>query len=169
MKTLALLLFLAVPMLAVAQDLSDGTALSHPGTFITGGWKEVRSGNYYAGAALLVIGLVAALRAFGERAHELIPDDSIWDKPLWFLFDTKPGRVLKLCLITSASGIGGAWALGSPITPALVNPILGVTFAASAIYGWLKDFVEWEPSERLLGAKLRGLLSTVLGVKAASA
>jgi hypothetical protein len=118
-------------------------SLDNPLVFLRGFWRAVRGGDYFEAAALLAIFLIAGFRLGGKKLHDWLADDSILDKPLWFLLDTKPGRVLALSLTTSAAGVGGAWLMGERIDLALVKPILAVTFAASTLYGWAKDLWGW--------------------------
>lgn len=118
-------------------------ALDNPAVYLRGFYTSVRAGNYFEAAALLVIAVMGLLRLGGKRLHEQLADDSPWDRPLWFIFDTKPGRILHLCLTTSAAGVGGAWLLGQHIDIDLVKPIVLTTFTASTLYGWAKDFLEW--------------------------
>lgn len=184
MKTLAFLAALAVlqPALAVAQDLDDARAgtvapssssspalesLDNPGVFLKGFWKSVRGGNYFEAAALLVVFALALLHVFGKRIHDALPDEHWADRPLFFLFDTKPGGVLKLALTTAGAGVGGAYLVGEPITPELVKPILGVAFASSTIWGWVKDFIEWEGSAVVLRWGIRDWLLIALRLKGA--
>jgi len=179
MKTIALLAALAVlsPSLAfaqeealvVAKDLNGPTvapsSLDDPGVFVKGMWRAVRRGDYFEAAALLVVFLLALVQVFGKKIHDALPDDSPWDRPLIFLFDTKPGGVLKLALSTAAGGVGGAWLLGEPITPDLVKPILSIAFASSTMWGWVKDFIEWPGSVAVLRWGIRDWLMLALRLK----
>lgn len=147
---------------------SELPSLENPVIYLRGFYKSVRAGNYFEAAALLVIAFVAFLQWGGAKLHEKLPDelppnptisDRAWgalERFLWFWFDTKPGKILKLCLTAASAGVGGAWVLGEPITPELVKPIMLTTFTASTLFGWAKDFMEWRDRKRAETAIAKG-------------
>src|SRR5689334_11806873 len=76
-----------------------------------------RAGEYFAAAVALICALVFAVRLFGKKLHELIPDDSWADKPFFFLFDTKPGGVLLNAFTASGLVLTPALLGGMKLTP----------------------------------------------------
>jgi len=112
----------------------------------------VRAGEAFAAVVLGVVLLVLALRVFGKKLHDAIPDDAKgfvgWvESCLRFLFDTKPGGVLLNGLASSALSIGAIAATGTALTPEVVGLTAigsgGVVGLAGALYGWGKDVYEW--------------------------
>lgn len=142
----------ALPAFAQTPGASSGPA--DPSTeqlmqlvrFAGGAFK---AGAWFAAIIACIIVLVFALRLYGKRLHELIPDDSAADKPFYFLFDTKPGGVI----------LNGFTAAGLVLTPVLLSgqvpftpTLAGVTVlagvGASQFYGWAKDLYEWWKSRK---------------------
>lgn len=107
----------------------------------------VAAGQAFAAVVLAVVGLVLLLRVFGKRLHDAIPDDSLWDKPLWFLFDTKPGGMVLNALTSFGLSMTAIASAGTTITPAIAGLTAlgsgGVVGFATALYGWGKDLYEW--------------------------
>lgn len=133
----------AVPLGALAQVVAEPSSLDNPMAFAGIIFNAVKSGNWAVAASAFAVLVIALLRMWGAKLHELLPDSVIWDKPLWFLFDTKPGGVLFNALVTSAGGIGFALMAAEPITWALLKPILLVSFGASTLWEWAKDIYQW--------------------------
>jgi len=112
----------------------------------------VRAGEVFVSVVLGVVLLVLALRVFGKKLHDAIPDDATgftgWiESCLHFLFDTKPGGVLLNGLASSALSIGAIAATGTALTPEIVGLTAigsgGVVGLAGALYGWGKDLYGW--------------------------
>ncbi len=130
---------------ADAPKADDATppSLDSPLPFLKIVFLNVKNGNWWGAAAALLVLLVSLLRLYGKKLHEWLPDNLIWDKPLWFLFDTKPGGWLVNLLTAVAGGIGTAQLAGEPVTWALVKPILTVAVTGAALWEMLKDLFEW--------------------------
>jgi len=165
MKRLALILCLACAVPALAQDALDAStpavavvaaptrdaaptppaapALDNPGSFIKVIFSSVKDGNWWAAAAALLVLVVGLLRTYGKKLHELLPNNLIWDVPLAFLFDTKPGGWLLNVLTAVAGGCGTALLAGEPITWALVKPVLAVAGGGAVFWELAKDFWAW--------------------------
>lgn len=138
-KLLALAVFL-LPVLAFAQN---SAALDNPLVFVKVLFEAITSGRWpEAGAALLVLA-VALLRIYGRKLHDALPDHVIADKALAFLFDTKPGGWCLNALTGVAGALGTALVVGSPITWALVKPILTVSLTAAGLWELIRDLMEW--------------------------
>lgn len=90
---------------------------------------------------LVLIGVVALIRTFGPKLHALLPDHTLADKALGFLFDSKPGGWLLNALTTAAAGLLTAYAAApaAPFTWALVGPILGGAFTLAGVYEFIRD------------------------------
>jgi hypothetical protein len=101
------------------------------------------AGEFFAAAIAAIIALVFAVRIFGKKVHDFIPDDSVLDKPFFFLFDTKPGGVILNALVTSGVVLAPALLSGAKMTPVLAGSTLLAGVGASAIWGWLKDLIGW--------------------------
>lgn len=114
-------------------DATDGTSLARAI------FEAVKRGDWLEVAALLLIGVVLLLRKFGLKLHEAIPDDSIWDKPLWFVFETKPGGWGLNFLTAVAGGLAFAKAGGAHITPDVLKPILHVSLAGAGLFELVRD------------------------------
>ncbi len=153
-KNLALLLallsvYLAVP--AFAQDAGTGDTLSaapspildDPMPFVHVVFNHVKAGEWLGAAAALLVVIVSLLRVYGRKLHDWLPDNQIWDKPLWFLFDTKPGGWLLNLLTALAGGIGTAQVAGEPVTWALLKPILLVSVSGAALWELVKDLMDF--------------------------
>jgi hypothetical protein len=120
----------------------------------------VKAGQWFVVVVLGVVGLVLAVRAFGKRVHDLIPDDSLWDKPFFFLFETKPGGTLLNALTATGLSITAVVGAGTHLTPELLLPLVigtgGVVAVATAVYGWGKDVYEWWKRSRIAEANAAG-------------
>ncbi len=107
----------------------------------------VQAGEAFAAVVFAVVFLVLLLRIFGKKVHDLIPDDSLADKPFWFLFETKPGGLLLNAASSFGLSIAAVAAAGTPITPQLAGVVAlgsgGVVGLASGVWGWGKDLYEW--------------------------
>lgn len=92
-------------------------------------------------AVLVVIALVALIRKVGPEVHRLLPDHTIVDKGLAFLFDSKPGGWLLNALTTAAVGLAAVIGANpsAPLTLAVVGPILGGAFTVAGVFEFLKD------------------------------
>lgn len=144
---LAALAVLLMGFPAWAQDASS-PAIADPTTQqllelvkLAGG--AFRAGEYLAGAIAVIIALVFAIRLFGKKLHELIPDDSWADKPFFFLFDTKPGGVLLNAFSAAGVVLTPLLMSGQKMTPVLAGTTLLAGIGASALWGWVKDLGAW--------------------------
>jgi len=145
---LILLLALAVLLGALPAFAQTPGAPADPTTadllelvrFVGGAFK---AGMWFAAAVGTIVCLVLALRIYGKKLHELIPDDSIADKPFYFLFDTKPGGVLLNGLTAASVVVTPLMLSGEQFTPAVAGTALLAGVGASQLWGWVKDLYEW--------------------------
>jgi hypothetical protein len=151
MRTLPAVYAFLLPVIAFAQAVApapqDPTAqqLLDLIRFAGGAFK---AGMWFSGVVACIIALVFVLRIYGKKLHEAIPDDSIADKPLWFLFDTKPGGVVLNGLTASGLVMTPVLLGGVNFTPALAGATLLAGIGASQAWGWIKDLYEWWQSRK---------------------
>jgi hypothetical protein len=129
--------------LAVPGAAAAAPSLENPVSFVKLVFTSVKSGNWWAAASALLVLVVSLLRTYGKKLHELIPDASLWDKPFWFVFDTKPGGWLLNIATAVAGGCGTALMAGEPVNWTLVKPILTVAVTGAALWEMGKDILEW--------------------------
>lgn len=151
---LLLLLALALLLTGTAWAQEPGAAaasLDDPSKYFAIIADAVQHRAWGTVAAAVLVLLVALLRAFGKRLHEFIPDESPFDKPLFFLYDTKPGGWLLNTLTSLAGGFGVALLANQPVTLELAGTVATVSFTAAGIWGLVKDLLDWwskrKPSE----------------------
>lgn len=125
------------------------TVLDDPAPFARIAFEEVSKGNWWGGAAALLVLFVAILRAYGKKIHDAIPDDNPLDKPFWFIFETKPGGWLLNVLTAIAGGLGTAIVAHIPITWAIVWPVLKVSVTAAALWELGNDVYLWIKSKAI--------------------
>lgn len=102
-----------------------------------------KAGMWFVAAVSSIIAIVFALRLWGKRLHDMIPDESAFDRPFWFLFDTKPGGVLLNGLTASGVVLTPVLLSGQTMSPALAGATLAAGIGASTAWGWLKDLYGW--------------------------
>lgn len=117
-------------------------SLDNPTAFLHVIFAAVKDGDWWGAASALLVLIVSLLRVYGKKLHAWIPDESIWDKPLWFVFDTKAGGYLLNICTAIAGGVGTALLAGEPVTWALVKPIVMVSVTATALWEIAKDVYE---------------------------
>lgn len=139
--------FEAAPAPLEAQAVPTPPSLDTPTVYIGIIFRAVKTGNWWMAAAAFLVLLVSLLRVYGKRLHEWLPDNQIWDKPLWFLFDTKPGGWLLNLMTAVAGGCGTSLLAGEPVTWSIVKPILMVSVTASALWELVKDIIAWVKSK----------------------
>jgi len=131
------------PLVALAQDVAADPTTQQILDLIKYAGGSFKAGMWLSGVVALIVALVFVIRLFGKKAHDAIPDDSWLDKPLWFLFDTKPGGVLLNALTACGLVLAPLMLAGQVLTPTLVAVTLGASIGASQVWGWVKDIYEW--------------------------
>ncbi len=142
MKRLTCLALFLFPVLAFAQDAVTVESAFDPMSYLKMFWTAATSGQYPQASAILVILIVGCLRLFGPKAHELLPDNVIWDKPLGFLFDTKIGGWCLNFLTTGAGALAVANAAGT-IGWGTFGTVTAVAASTAGVFQLIKDLWEW--------------------------
>ena len=130
-------------VLSAAPVAVATTPLDNPMPFVKLVFDGVKTGNWWLAAAALLVIVVSLIRLYGKKLHDKLPDNLLWDKPLYFLFDTKPGGWLLNLLTAVAGGCGTAMLSGSAVDWALVKPILMVSVSGAAVWEIVKDVWGW--------------------------
>ena len=137
---IAAVLILFAAGLAFAGEPS--TALDDPTVYLNVIFDAVKNKAWGAVAAAVLVLLVALFRTFGKKLHDFIPDSSPFDKPFYFLLETKLGGwVLNTCT-AMAGGFGTALLAHQTMDFALVRTVIGVSLSAAGIWGAVKDVME---------------------------
>lgn len=107
--------------------------------------KAVASGSVPATTvlAMLLVGVVALLRWGGPKLEAFLPDHTLVDRALQWLFRSRPGGWLLNSLVT-ASGALATFIAADPtqaVTWSLLGPILAGTFTLAGIWEFLRDTV----------------------------
>lgn len=169
MKKFVLCLALLSPFVVEAQDSIDPVSLMAPGSdaagtdaaavdqvnpisFVSVIAKSVRAGDWWGVCSAVLVLVVTILRLYGKRLHDLIPDDSLWDKPLWFLFDTKVGGWSMNLTVSLAGTVGTAQLAGEHVTWSLLKSALMLSLTGAAMWELFKDIGDWLTRPRLHAA-----------------
>lgn len=149
---LAVLALLFLPFLAAAQD---GTSPVDYNLHATARviYSAVSEGDWWTAASAFLVLVVAMVRSYGKKVHELIPDSWWIDNVFWFILDTKPGGWLLNVLTTIAGGLGTAIMAGEAVTWALVKPVLMVSLTGASMWGLLKDIMDWREERKAAPSK----------------
>jgi len=143
--TLAVLL---LPVAALAQTVAADPTTQQVIDLLKYAGGSFKAGMWLSGVVALIVAVVFTIRLFGKKAHDAIPDDSILDKPFWFLFDTKPGGILLNALTACGVVLAPLMVAGQVLTPTLVGVTLAASIGASQVWGWAKDVYEWWKSRK---------------------
>lgn len=115
----------------------------------------VQAGEAFVAVVLGVVLLVLLLRVFGKRLHDWLPDDHWADQPLIFIFDTKPGGLMLNSLTSTALSTVAVFVSGTPLTPEVMLPVVlgagGAMGFATAVWGWVKDYLEHRKAKKATG------------------
>jgi hypothetical protein len=118
-------------------------SLDAPEAFVHIIFSSVKDGNWWAAASAFLVLIVSLIRSYGKKLHDWLPDESVWDKPFWFIFDTKPGGWILNIATAIAGGVGTALVGGEAVNWSLVKPILMVSITGAAMWEMGKDLFEW--------------------------
>lgn len=111
--------------------------------------KAVMSGSVPASTLLvmIIIGLIALVRWGGPKLEAILPDHTMVDRALQWLFKSKPGGWLWNALITSSGTLATIIAANptQALTWSLLAPVLGATFTLAGIWEFVKDlYLSWQ-------------------------
>ncbi len=141
----------------LAQVVADPAALDNPLAFAKLIFTGVTTGNWFMAAAALLVLVVGLLRLYGKKLHDALPDNLIWDVPLAFLFDTRPGGWVLGLLTALGGGAASALLAGQPVTWALLKPIFGVWLSGAALLELGKDVLTWWRERKALSVVPTGV------------
>lgn len=110
-------------------------------------FKAVVSGSVPANTvfAIVLVGLVMAIRKFGPALERILPDHTLVDKVLQFLFKSRPGGWLLNGLTTMSAALL-AFVAADPtksIPLAVWASSLGGAFTVAGVFEFLKDVLGW--------------------------
>ena len=134
--------------LAVAQPANPlappaaPSSLDDPTVYLNVIFDAVKNKAWGAVAAAALVLLVALFRAFGRKLHDFIPDSSPFDKPFYFLLETKLGGWILNTCTAMAGGFGTALLAHQMIDFSLVRTVIGVSLSAAGIWGAVKDAMD---------------------------
>lgn len=128
-------------ILAIIAQLADPLALFQ--LFA----KAVMAGSVPAGTvlALVLIGFIWLFKWGGPKLEAILPDHTLVDRALQWMFKSKPGGWLLNALVTSSGTLATILAANpaQEVTLALLAPVLGASFTLAGIWEFLKDVFGW--------------------------
>jgi hypothetical protein len=131
------------PAVEAAPVVSPADILANPLTSFKAFYIAAKSGYWGLACALLLFAVVALLRTFGKKIHDLIPDTNPIDKPFWFLFDTKIGGWILNWLTAVAGVLGSAYMAGMPVDGAAWKTAVLCSTGGTALIELKDDIMEW--------------------------
>jgi hypothetical protein len=111
-------------------------------------YQGVKTGNWWLVLAAIVVLIVGLFRMYGKKLHEWIPDKSFADKPLWFVFETKPGAWILNWVTAIAVVVGTAMASGAPVDFNLWKTVVVVSTTGTALFQLVDDIVQWVQTKK---------------------
>lgn len=118
-------------------------SIDEPITTAKGFYAAAKSGQWAIAFAFLLVAFIAFLRTGGKWLHDKIPDDSMWDKPFFFLFETKIGGWILNWLTSISMVFVTAYEAKLPIDSGLWKTALMASTGATALVELAKDIKEW--------------------------
>ena len=113
--------------------------LNNPESFAKILFEAITSGNWTVVAAAALVLIVAAIRVYGKKLQEALPDSNPLDKALTFLFSTTWGGWILNILTAIAGALGTALLAGAPVTWGLVGAAVMTALSGAALWELLKD------------------------------
>lgn len=114
--------------------------------------EAVKSGDWVAVAAAVLVLVVAAIRVYGQKVRGELPDNTLVDKALTWLLESKPGGWVLNILTALAGAFATALLAGAPITFGLVKAALLTALSGAALWELVKDVLAWWASRQALEA-----------------
>lgn len=148
MQRLLSVVFFLIPLSAMAAAVE---AVSSPEDFTSLARAihvAIRDGHWATVAALALVVVVGAIRTYGRKVMELLPDWNKLHKVLSFFFETKPGGWLLNVLTTLAGSLTTSIFSGEPITVKMFVAAIQVALSGAAVWGAVKDLAEWRESRK---------------------
>lgn len=118
-------------------------SIDEPITTAKGFYAAAKSGQWAIAFACLLVAFIAFLRTGGKWLHDKIPDDSMWDKPFFFIFETKIGGWILNWLTSISMVFVTAYEAKLPIDSGLWKTALMASTGATALVELAKDIKEW--------------------------
>lgn len=171
MTRLVPLFAILLPLSAFAQDPAALDA-TDPLAWVRLLFEAVRSGRWPEVGAILLVLTVVVVRKFGLKARDLLPDHTLADRALAFLFDSKPGGWLLNIATALAGGMSGALLAGQAIDLALLKSVVPVSLIGAAMWEAAKDGADWYygrgPAPLVVAATAGAQAGEAAGTRAAS-
>jgi len=114
--------------------------------------EAVKSGDWVAVSAALLVLVVAGIRVYGQKVRGELPDNTLVDKGLTWLLESKPGGWVLNILTALAGAFATALLAGAPITLGLVKAALLTALSGAAIWELVKDILGWWTARQALEA-----------------
>lgn len=140
---------------AYVSQTTTVTQLDSPLTAVQNFYLAVRAGDGWLAAMFILVALVGGLRTFGRKVHDWIPDDSPWDRPFYFIFQTKIGGWLMNWLTAIAGCLLTTHAAGATVDATAWKIAFMASTGATAIIELADDLKEWwvkKKSDQILAA-----------------
>ncbi len=106
-------------------------------------YVAAKEGNWAAAMMFLLFMVVGFLRTLGKKIHSWLPDNNVLDKPLIFLYDTKPGGWLLNWLTAIGGCLVTAYLAGMPVDFHAWRTALIASTGGTALIELKDDIVEW--------------------------
>lgn len=114
--------------------------------------EAVKSGDWVAVSAALLVLVVAGIRVYGQKVRGELPDNTLVDKGLTWLLESKPGGWVLNILTAIAGAFATALLASAPITFGLVKAALLTALSGAAIWELVKDILGWWTAKQALEA-----------------
>jgi hypothetical protein len=114
--------------------------------------SAVKSGDWVAVVAAVLVLVVAAIRLYGQKIRGELPDENFLDKALTWLLESKPGGWTLNVLTAIAGAYATALLAREPITWALTQAALLTALSGAALWELAKDILGWWAAKKALEA-----------------
>lgn len=106
-------------------------------------YVAAKEGNWAAAMMFLLFVVVGFLRTLGKKIHSWLPDNSVFDKPLIFMYDTKLGGWLLNWLTAIGGCLVTAHLAGMPVDFHAWRTALIASTGGTALIELKDDIMEW--------------------------
>lgn len=118
-------------------------ALDHPLDSMQNFYVSAKEGKWWVAAMFMLLAVVGFFRVAGKKLHDWIPDDSAWDKPLFFIYETKVGGWLLNWLTAISGALFFAHQAGIPVDAGTWKTAFLASTGSTAIVELWQDISEW--------------------------
>lgn len=112
----------------------------------------VKSGDWVAVVAALLVLVVAGVRLYGQKIRGELPDENWVDKALTWLLESKPGGWALNILTAVAGAYATALLAGEPITWGITQAALLTALSGAALWELAKDVIGWWAAKKAIEA-----------------